>query len=242
MQVLAIIPARSGSKVVPHKNIRFMLGHPLLAWSIAAAKVSKYINRVLVSTDSEEYAEIARRYGAEVPFLRPTKFAQDDSQDIEFITHALKWLSKHEGSVPNYLAHLRPTCPNRNPATIDQAVEVMLNDTVATSLISVQPVAYPPSKYYKLSDSGLLQGYMSDEYNNLPRQSCPQAYKGNGHIDLYLTENILQNNSLLGSNALPFICPNPGDIDSEEDFLSIEASLSISASTLFKYLSAFGDE
>jgi len=241
MQIMAIIPARSGSKGVPQKNIRPLLGHPLLAWSIAAAKLSKCIDRVLVSTDSEDYAQIARHYGAEVPFLRPTAYARDDSLDIEFIIHALKWLREHEGSVPDYLVHLRPTCPNRDSESIDRAVEIMLNNTEATSLISVHPVIYPPSKYYKLTDAGLLEGYMSDEYNNLPRQSCPQAYQGNGHIDLYKTANITKAGSLLGAKALPFICSNPGDIDAEEDFISVEATLCASESTLLKYLSTFVD-
>jgi N-acylneuraminate cytidylyltransferase len=225
MKILAIIPARSGSKGVPDKNIRPLAGHPLLALSIAAAKLSRRIDRVLVSTDSEEYAAIARRYGAEVPFLRPAELARDDSPDIEFILHALHWLQQHEGAVPDYLVHLRPTCPNRDPAILDRAVEAILDDAEATSLICVHPVEYPPCKYYKIDEQGVLRGYMGDEYVNRPRQLCPQAYQGNGHADIYRTDSILAAGSLLGDTVLPFVCPDPGDIDTEETFRLLDAHL-----------------
>ena len=105
--IYAIIPARAGSKGVKNKNIRCVKGYPLLAYAIAAAKNCEYVSRIIVSTDSEEYAKIARYYGAETPFLRPAEFATDTSPDIEFMEHAIKWLADNEGKLPEFFMHLR---------------------------------------------------------------------------------------------------------------------------------------
>src|SRR4030042_3642677 len=119
-KILAIVPARSGSKTVLDKNIRFIAGKPLLAPSIEHALASKLINRTIVSTDSPAYAEIAREYGAQVPFLRPTDISQDTSTDLEVFIHALNWLREQEGYVPDICVHLRPTYPIRNVDDIDR--------------------------------------------------------------------------------------------------------------------------
>jgi len=119
MRILALIPARGGSKSVPKKNIRQVGGKPLLAYSIGHGLEAKRIDRVIVSTDSEEIAEIARFYGAEAPFIRPPELAQDYSLDIDFYRHALEWLREHEGYVPDAVINLRPTTPVRNPAVLD---------------------------------------------------------------------------------------------------------------------------
>ena len=107
-EVLALIPARGGSKGIPRKNIRLFAGHPLIAWSIAAAKRSEYVTRVIVSTDDEEIAAVAREHGAETPFLRPAEFAQDNSTDLPLFEHALKWLEEVEGYRPEVVVQLRP--------------------------------------------------------------------------------------------------------------------------------------
>ncbi|MBT6052972.1 MAG: acylneuraminate cytidylyltransferase family protein, partial [Candidatus Scalindua sp.] len=126
MEKIAIIPARSGSKGVPRKNIYFLGGHPLIAYTIAAAVLSSYIERVIVSTDSEEIAGIARDYGAEVPFLRPLEFARDHSSDREYLLHTMQWFQDSEGHVPEYWVHLRPTTPLREVGIVDQAIlEIM---------------------------------------------------------------------------------------------------------------------
>ncbi len=113
--VIAIIPARSGSKSVTDKNIKLLSGHPLIAYSIVAAKLSKEIKRVVVSTDSEEYAEIAKKYGAEVPFIRPEIYSKDSSTDRDFFIHAMNWFKDNENTLPEYWVQLRPTTPLRNP-------------------------------------------------------------------------------------------------------------------------------
>ena len=122
-EVVAIIPARSGSKSVAHKNIKLLSGHPLIAYSIAAAQLSKSIGRIIVSTDSEHYAGIAKKYGAEVPFIRPAKLSEDKSGDREFLEHAMEWMAENEGFQPEYWVHLRPTTPLREPRIIDEAID-----------------------------------------------------------------------------------------------------------------------
>ena len=121
-QVLALIPARGGSKGVPKKNIQMVKGYPLIAYSIAAGRLSKWIHRVVVSTDSEEIAQIALHFGAEVPFLRPKEFASDLSGDIEFVEHAIQYLYEKERSIPEYLVHLRVTTPLREVEIVDRAI------------------------------------------------------------------------------------------------------------------------
>jgi len=120
-KVIALIPARSGSKGVPNKNTRLLGGHPLIEWSIIAARKAKQIDRVIVSTDSREYAELSIRLGAEAPFLRPTEISGDRATDYDFVAHALNWLEVNGGE-PAHIVHLRPTTPFRNPDVIDDAI------------------------------------------------------------------------------------------------------------------------
>ena len=142
----ALIPARGGSKGVPKKNLRPLGGHPLIAFSIAAAQQCPEIGRVIVSTDSPEIADVARTYGAEVPFLRPSALAQDASTDREVIHHALEWLRTHEGRQPDLVIQLRPTTPLRDPALLSAAVQFFRSRDEATSLRSVHELSEPPQK------------------------------------------------------------------------------------------------
>ena len=135
-EVIAIIPARSGSKTLTDKNITLLSNHPLIAYSIAVAKASKKIDRVIVSTDSQHYAEIASLYGAEVPFLRPVEYATDESTDRDFLVHAMSWMNEFERNIPEYWVHLRPTTPLRDPLIVDQAIEIIMQKNNATSLRS----------------------------------------------------------------------------------------------------------
>ena len=235
-EVYAIIPARAGSKGVPNKNIKLLAGYPLLAWSIAAAKLSKHITRIIVSTDSEEYAEIARQYGAEVPFLRPRAIATDNAQDIGFIMHTLLWLAEHENSVPDMLVHLRPTSPLRDPTYIDAAIELIREHPEATSLCSAHEVAHPPCKYFQMNADGTFSGLMGEQYISLPRQQCPKAYQGNGHVDILLSNHILATGSLYGTHRLAFLAPPCGDIDSMIDFNDIDTYTSSIKSCVLDYL------
>ena len=154
MEKIAIIPARSGSKGVSGKNIYPVGGHPLIAYTIAVAVLSSRIERVIVSTDSEEIAEIARDYGAEVPFLRPLEFAQDHSSDRGYLLHAMQWLQDSEGHVPEYWVHLRPTTPLRKVEIVDQAILEIMKHPEATSLRSGHPVPQSPFKWFQKDSNG----------------------------------------------------------------------------------------
>lgn len=166
MEVLALIPARSGSKSIKDKNIRIVGGKPMLVHSVEHAQASKLVTRVILSTDSEEYARIGRDAGAEVPFLRPAEFAADDSLDIDVFEHALKWLKEKEGYVPDILVHLRPTFPTRNPADIDKMVTLLLDHPEADCVRSVAEAKDTPFKMWFI-DKGDPEDGDFDEKNNL---------------------------------------------------------------------------
>lgn len=224
-QVIAVIPARGGSKTVPKKNIRIFQGHPLIAYSIAAAKMSQRISRVIVSTDSEEIAEIAERYGAEVPFLRPTEYAEDNSPDIDFFKHMIEWLYENESVVPEYLVHLRPTTPIRLPDDIDKAVDLIKGNTEATSLRSGSLVIHSPYKWFVKREDGywgaILPGMTCDEAN-FPRQDFPEIYMPNGYVDVLKTEFIVNNNLMHGERMIGYATDIVPDIDTEEDFARLK--------------------
>ncbi|PYR99017.1 MAG: cytidylyltransferase, partial [Acidobacteria bacterium] len=138
-KVFALIPARGGSKGVPKKNIKLLGGYPLIAYSIAAAKLCPLVDRIVVSTDSEDIANISKKYGADVPFLRPAELATDSSPDRDFILHALAYFERQERNTPEYIVHLRPTTPLRDPALMAEAIECIRNNSEATSLRSAHP-------------------------------------------------------------------------------------------------------
>ena len=138
-EVLAIIPARGGSKGIPRKNIRNFREFPLIAWSIAAAKQSELVTRVIVSTDDEEIAAVARAWGAETPFLRPAEFSQDKTTDLPVFEHALNWLAEHENYRPELVVQLRPTSPIRPRSCVDDALRILLQHADADSVRGVVP-------------------------------------------------------------------------------------------------------
>src|SRR3989344_426118 len=146
-KIIALIPARGGSKGIPKKNIIALAGFPLIAYSIAAAKLSKYISRVIVSTDSQEIADIATKYGAEVPFTRPAEFSGDTATDFSIVKHAVEWLQDHENFEPEHVVFLRPTTPLRDPALIDSAVENLISSPDATCLRSGFETREYPHKF-----------------------------------------------------------------------------------------------
>jgi CMP-N,N'-diacetyllegionaminic acid synthase len=228
-RIIAIIPARSGSKGVLKKNIRELGGYPLIAYSIAACVLSKRIERTIVSTDSSEIAVFARRYGAEVPFIRPEEYSTDSSTDIQWVNHAISWFQKTEGRMPSYIIHIRPTTPLRIPMEIDRAIGYMEARTDATSLRSIHELAEGPHKAFQLTGDGFLEGFFPDdtrpEYYNLPRQSFPKAYHPNGYVDVIKTDFVMRTGLLHGSRMLGFITPPVVEIDRVEDFEAAEYHL-----------------
>lgn len=223
MNILALIPARGGSKGVPRKNIVKLCGKPLIAYSIEHALASKLINRTIVSTDDEEIAQIARKYGAEVPFIRPKEFAQDLSRDIDVLAHALVWLMDKEYYLPDIVVYLRPCCPVRRAETIDQAIRKFLEYPEADSMRSMSLANQTPYKMWRqvgdyvkpiLSIEGIGESY------NAPRQILPQVLYQYGYVEINRPEKILNEGTITGDKMLPFLIPEEWvDIDSQEDLI-----------------------
>jgi len=223
-EILAIIPAREGSKGLPGKNIKLLSGHPLIAYSIRAAMNTPAISRTIVSTDSDKIAEIARNYGAEVLFKRPAKFATDLSTDLEVFTHALDWLKTHEKYVPDFVVQLRPTSPVRFISDIEFCVNKLQNSE-SDSLRIVTAAFNTPFKMWIIEEENqpmkpLLELDAIAEPFNQPRQNLPEVYWQTGTLDVIRTTVITGQNSMSGSNILPFIIDQKFavDIDDLESF------------------------
>jgi len=230
-EVLAIIPARSGSKSIPRKNIRAFAGHPLLAWSLAAARQASTVTRVLLSTDDEEIAAIGRRYGAETPFLRPADLAQDRTQDLPVFEHALSWLEDHEGYRPEIVVQLRPTSPVRPRDLVDRAVRLLLDHAEADSVRGIVPSGQNPHKMWRLQPDGRMTPLLSDvpgEPYNMPRQELPPTYWQTGHIDALRPRAILKKHSMSGDVILGLVLDArfTVDIDTLRDWEHAEWLLS----------------
>lgn len=253
MEILALIPARSGSKSIKDKNIRMIAGKPMLVHSIEHALASKLVTRVILSTDSEEYARIGREAGAEVPFIRPAEFAEDDSLDIDVFEHALRWLKENEGYEPDVIVHLRPTFPTRDPADIDKVIELLLDHPEADCVRSVAEAKDTPFKMWfvdpgdpddgdfdlKTSQNGVEENNKTGEIGiikpvisipgtescSMPRQALPKAYLQNACIDVIRTETITEKHSMTGDMVLGYLMKDDCDIDYEEDLKRADAIL-----------------
>ena len=225
MKICAIIPSRGGSKGVPGKNIRPLCGHPIIAFSIITALCCKEIERVIVSTDSEEISGIAKKYGAEVPFLRPSEISGDKSLAIDYVSHALKQLELADNYKPDLLVMLLPTTPLRETYLVDQAITQLKNTPDATGLRSVHELPEPPQKMMAIED-GYLTGFFPDdprpEYFNLPRQLFPTAYHPNGYVELVRRNTLMNEGTLYGPKVLGAITPFSIEIDTPEDFNYLE--------------------
>ncbi|MCD6424344.1 MAG: acylneuraminate cytidylyltransferase, partial [Anaerolineales bacterium] len=200
VEVLALIPARGGSKGIPRKNIKDLGDHPLIAYSIAAGLSSKLVTRTIVTTDDEEIARIARDYGAEVPFLRPEEFARDDTKDLPVFQHVLAWLQENEEYQPDVVVQLRPTSPFRSPELVDEAIQILLDNPQANSVRGIVPSKQNPYKMWQVQDDGQMSPLLDTEFieaYNMPRQELPATFWQTGHIDAIRTQTIL-NDSMSG--------------------------------------------
>jgi CMP-N-acetylneuraminic acid synthetase len=225
-RVLAIVPARGGSKGLPRKNILPLGGHPLIAWSIAAGRQAHAVHRVVCSTDDPEIAEVATRYGAEVPFLRPATLAQDDTLDLPVFQHALEWLEREQRWRADVVVQLRPTSPLRFPGQVDAALQLLLDTPEASGVRSVIPAPANPFKMWLLPEPGQepwMQPLLSvpgiEEPYNMPRQKLPQAYWQTGTIDV-VRADVIRAGRMSGERLLPMVMdPRQAvDIDAEGDF------------------------
>jgi len=229
VEVLALIPARGGSKGIPRKNIKSLASYPLIAYSISAALKASTVTRTMVTTDDPEIADVARVYGAEVPCLRPEDLAQDDTRDLPVFQHALKWLKEQEGYQPDLVVQLRPTSPFRPSTLIDQAVKILLDNPKASSVRGVVPSKQNPYKMWKIDSNRKMLPLLEigqPEPFNMPRQELPPTFWQTGHIDVIRTETIL-NGSMSGENV--FACQiDPGfsiDLDNLLDWEQAEARI-----------------
>jgi YrbI family 3-deoxy-D-manno-octulosonate 8-phosphate phosphatase len=226
--VLALVPARGGSKSIPHKNLRPFAGHPLVAFSIAAGLQSEVVDRVVVSTDDPDIARAARDYGGDVPFMRPAALAQDGTPDFPVFDHALSWLADNEGFHPDIVVQLRPTTPVRPPWTVTRAVEILLNHPEADSVRGVVPSGQTPYKMWRVADDGslvpLLASDLPEPYNQ-PRQALPATYWQTGHIDAIRARTLTEKRSMSGDVILPLMldASYTVDIDTPRDWERAEA-------------------
>jgi CMP-N-acetylneuraminic acid synthetase len=225
MKVLAIVPARSGSKSVPDKNVLSFRGRPLLAHSIEHGRRARNVDRVLVSTDSPRYREIALAEGAEAPFLRPAALAGDDSTDLEVFAHALEWLEAYEGYRPDTCVHLRPTYPTRKVEDVERAVALLAGDPAADCVRSVTLAPQTPYKMWRLSEDGslcpLLEG-PPPEAHSLPRQLLPAVYLQNAAVDVVRASVIREQRSMTGKRVLAYVMDEVLDVDRWPELAALE--------------------
>jgi CMP-N,N'-diacetyllegionaminic acid synthase len=230
MEVLGIIGARSGSKGVPNKNVLPLAGKPLMAWIIEAALKSRYISRTIVSTDSSEYAAIARQYGAQVPFLRPAEFATDNSPEYQYVKFTVEWLEKNESYKPEIVVRLLPTVPLQSSDDIDGCIDALLKDPSAQSAVAIAEARQHPEKALKLIDDGeggqFLVTYLTDsgrDVTPIGRQSYQKAFF-RANLIVSRTEVIKNTGSLTGDRVRHLIIPQERaiDIDTPMDFFIAE--------------------
>lgn len=216
-EVLALIPARGGSKGIPRKNIRPFAGYPLIAYSIAAALQAGLVTRVIVSTEDQEIAEVARHFGADTPFLRPEELATDRSTDLPVFQHALTWLARHEDYHPEIILHLHATSPVRPPGILDQAVRLLQEHAGVECVRSVVSPGQNPYKMWQIdSESGQMLPLLNvpgiDEPYNTPRQWLPAVYLQTGHVNAIRPTTIM-GDSMSGKSILPIIVDSAYEVD-----------------------------
>jgi CMP-N,N'-diacetyllegionaminic acid synthase len=222
MEVLAIIPARGGSKGIPRKNLVPVAGIPLVAHSIRHGVASKAVSRVVVSTDDQEIAEVSRTFGAEVPFIRPAHLAEDHVLDLPVFEHVLETLKASEGYEPELVVHLRPTTPFRRIDWIDQAIATLAARAEADSLRSVSRPAQHPYRMFRIDSLGFLVPLMIQEHPTpylLRRQDLPELWYYNCVLDVTRPATIVIKQSMTGDRILPFRSPEDEvmDVDSMRD-------------------------
>lgn len=226
-KVLAIIPARGGSKGLPGKNIRLLNGIPLVAWPIKTALESRYIDRVIVSTDDEMIAKIALEYGADVPFLRPVELSQDDSPSSQAIIHAVKFCIDADGEY-DYIVLLEPTSPLTDTADVDKALEV-LDGSSGFAIVGASKVeSTHPIYCATIKEDGFLQPYNRQSFAKpTRRQEVEDVYFFDGSLYISEVKQYLATETFYHQYTLPYIVPawKALEIDTLLDFLKIETIL-----------------
>jgi N-acylneuraminate cytidylyltransferase/CMP-N,N'-diacetyllegionaminic acid synthase len=225
MKVLAIIPARAGSKGLPGKNIRNLIDKPLIAWSIEQALGSKYVDKVYVSTESEAIAHVAKKYGALVPFYRPIELAQDSSKTSDVLMHFIDQLEKN-GEYYDYILLLEPTSPLRESSDIDEAFEKLLINKNAKSIVGVGLVeSQHPSFCITIDNNGFIQS--NNDFNVLRRQEIKPLYFYEGSIYISEINTYKKNENFYHRETISHLFPKwkTFEIDDQIDFIIVEALL-----------------
>ncbi|MEW6748388.1 MAG: acylneuraminate cytidylyltransferase family protein [Candidatus Micrarchaeota archaeon] len=231
MKVLALILARGGSERIPKKNIAMLGGHPLIHYTIEAAKKSKHINRIIVSTDSQEIADVAKRLGAEVPFLRPAEISKSDSTELQAFEHALGYLKDEEGYEPDIIVKPFPTSPFRTTKTIDRAIEMLIAHPEADSVRSVRLCKEHPYKMWRIEGGELKhlipEDQKPDQAHTLSYQVLPEVYVNNASIDVTKPSTVFGKKSITGSKILALVMDEleSHDINTPLDLLLAERLL-----------------
>ena len=229
MKVLGIVTARGGSKGVPRKNVRFLAGKPLIAYTAEAARQAKRLDRVILSTDDREIADTGRRYGLDVPFMRPAELALDAAPTLPVLIHALEQLEK-SGESFDAVCLLQPTNPLRRAEDIDRCIE-MLELTGADSVVSVLevPHEYNPKWVYWLDEKGNLTLSTGEKEPVTRRQDLPAAFHRDGSVYVTRSRVILENKSLYGRDVRGYLMDArySANIDTEEDWRSVEERFSL---------------
>lgn len=212
-RILAVIPARGGSKGIPRKNIRELNQKPLIAYAIEEAAKSKYIDKLIVSTEDSEIAQVSKQFGADVPFMRPIELAADDTPGIHPILHALNWFHE-KGCYFDYIMCLQCTSPFRKAEHIDEAIEKLVNEA-ADSIVSVCESEVSPY-WMKRIEGGILKNFLSDIPFYSRRQDTPKTYRLNGAIYLAKTEILYKYSNWYTENTIPYLMDKTTSIDIDD--------------------------
>ena len=219
--IVALIPARAGSKRVPDKNIRPLAGHPLIAYTVAAALSSEIFSDVIVSTDSEHYAEIVKYYGAEVPFLRPAELAGDQSPDIEWLRYTLSRLQE-AGRSYDCFSILRPTSPFRMPATIQRAWQEFSAQTGVDSLRAVEKCTQHPGKMWVVRGNRMMPllplGPAEQPWHSSQYPSLPEIYVQNASLEIAWSRVVLTDRTIAGNVVMPFFTTDYEGFDVNNEY------------------------
>ncbi len=219
MNILAIIPARGGSKGIIDKNIAEIAGKPLIAWTIEEAKKTECLDRIILTSDSEKIIDVAKKYDCEIPFIRPAELAEDNTPSLPVIQHAVSFMEKEKSYKPDYIVLLQPTSPLRTSQHIDDAVKNLINSN-ADSIVSVTKTPHNCNPFSIMKEqNGLLSNYLEfDELKNM-RQAKPIFYSRNGAAIYAFTYDCLMNkNSLYGDNILKYEMKQEESFDIDEPF------------------------
>lgn len=209
---LALIPARGGSKGIPRKNIAPVGGKPLLAWTIESALKADCVERVIVSTDDEEIARVARDWGAETPFLRPAELARDDTPGIDPVIHAVEWLAEKENYLPEWVVLLQPTSPLRSSNDI-QGAFALARDRHADCVVSMTDACDHPFWTKKIDGAGRVSEFLTLDQSYANRQDLPPAYAANGAIYLIRRTSLLDLRSFFGNQTYAYLMPQERSLD-----------------------------